>query len=421
MTTQPSSSAPAAAIGTGRSPVVRRSPLAIILAVLAIGGAACGGSEATDGATLLVSVDSVNGVPHVRSAGAPERWRLDSTLALADAGGEPFGRVTGVAGDWKGGVYVADAVARRIYRFGADGGYLGALGGSGAGPGEFRDMQGLAWVAGRLASLDAGNGRITLLAADGVDAPLSVRWQPLSGDVALEQTRPGEAYAPIAVPSATKGRLDRAYVRLIGAGVPDTLPEYAAPVTAASAVTCVSEERIGSFSIPFAARPYAARAPEQRTVVGSTGVYRLALLGADGDTLRVIERDLPAVPVSDAEWAEAEARWARFREENRGARCDASSISRPASKPFFRGVLWDDRGRLWVEAVAPTGFRFDVYDSTGVLVGELPAPQRDQSVPVAIRSGRLFWVAADSLGVQTVRVGRIVDRLVAPDAGAGGH
>lgn len=392
-----------------------------MVAVLVIGGAACGPGDATDGLALTVSVDSVGGVPHVRSSGTPSQWRLDSGVTLADAGGEPFGRVTGVAADWKGGVYVADAIARRVHRFAADGAHLDPLGGGGAGPGEFGDMQGLAWVAGRLASLDARNARITLLAADGADAPLSVRWQPVSGDVGLEQTRPGEAYAPVAVPSAREGGLDRAYLHLIGAGVPDTLPDYAAPVTAAAVVTCVSADRIVSFSIPLAARPYSARAPGRRTVVGSTGAYRLALLGPGGDTLRVMERDVPAVPVSDAEWAEAEARWASFQEENRGARCDATSITRPASKPAFRGVLWDDRGRLWVEAVAPTGFRFDVYDSTGVLVGELPAPPRDASVPLAIRGGRLVWVDADSLGVQTVRVSRVVDQPAAEPAADGGR
>lgn len=421
MTPKPDHFVPAISTGTLRHHVTRRSPRAIVLALLALGVAACGTGESADGGALLVSVDSVGGVPHVHNAGEPERWRLDSTLALGGAAGEPFGRVTGVAGDWKGGVYVADARAKRIYRFAADGEYLGALGGGGAGPGEFGAIQGLAWVAGRLASLDAGNGRITLLAADGVGAPLSVRWQPPTGEVALEQTRPGEAYAPTAVPSAAKGPSGgRAWVRLIGAGVPDTTPDYGATVSGTAAVTCTSPGRIGSFSIPFASRPYAVRAAEGRTLVGVTGVYRLALLGARGDTLRVLERDTPAVPVTDAEWREAEAGWARFQEDNRGGECDARSITRPASKPAFRGVAWDDRGRLWVEAVAPAGFRFDVFDSTGALVGEVPAPSRDASVPLAIRGGRLFWVAADSLGVQTVRVARIVDQAAASDTVVGG-
>lgn len=397
-----------------------RSPLRLALLAVALGAVACTGGDdiATNG--LVVSIDTVGGVPHVLNSGTSERWSLDSTVNIADAGGEPFGRITGVVGDWKGGLYVADAIALRVYRFAPDGSYLGSLGGKGSGPGEFRSMEGLAWVAGKLASLDAGNGRVTLLAADGEDPPLSVKWQALTGALTLEQTRPGEAYAPIAVPSAEPGRMDTKYLRLIGTGVPDTLPDYRAPLSRAAAVSCVSPGQIAGFSIPFAPRPYAARAPGNGTVVGSTGSYRLALLDAAGDTVRVTARDEQPVPVSDAEWADAQARWANFQEQNRGADCDVSGITRPASMPAFRGTLFDDRGRLWVEAVAVGGYRLDVFDSTGVLVAELPAPPRDPSVPMSVRTGRLFWTSADSLGVQTVHSARVVEQATASGSAASG-
>jgi len=62
-----------------------------------------------------------------------------------------------------------------------------------------------------------------------------------------------------------------------------------------------------------------------------------------------------------------------------------------------------------VEAYDCTGFRFDVFDSTGALVGELPAPARDRSVTPAVLGGRLHYVALDSLDVQTLRVARVVE------------
>ncbi len=397
-----------------------RRLLSLALLTLGLSAVACAGADDTSPNALVVSIDSVGGVPHVLNSGTPVRWSLDSTVVIHDAGGEPFGRVTGVVGDWKGGVYVADAIALRVYRFAPDGSYLGSLGGKGSGPGEFRSLEGLAWVAGKLASLDAGNGRITLLSSDGEDPPVSIKWQALTGELTLEQTRPGEAYAPVAVPSAQQGRKDTKYLRLIGTGAPDTLPDYGAEVSSSAAVTCVSPGQIASFSIPFAPRPYSARAPGNGTVVGSTGAYRLALLDAAGDTVRVMSRDEPPVPVSDAEWADAEVRWTRFQEQNHGADCDVSSITRPPAMPAFRGTLFDDGGRLWVEAVTTDGYRLDVFDSTGVLVAEFPAPPRDRSVAMTVRTGRLFWTAADSLGVQTVHSARVVEQAAPPDSVASG-
>ena len=370
---------------------------------------ACSGGDAERGTALTTAVDTAQGVVHVRNSGSPPVWRLDSTVTISTAGTEPFGRITGVVGDWKGGVYVADALAHHVYRYDKAGTYLGALGGEGSGPGEFRSMQGLAWVGGRLASLDAGNARITLLSADGSAEPQSVHWQPITGDVTLEQTRPGEAYADVVLGEPSRdGRMDGGFIRLIGPGLPDTVRDFRGKV-AGSAITCMAPDRISGFAVPYAVQPYAARAPDLRTVVGNTGQYRLALLDRGGDTLRVVERAVQPVPVSDAEWAAASARWDRFHEQNLDARCDADGITRPSAKPAFRSTLWDDRGRLWVEAVTPTGFRYDLFDSTGALVAELPAPERDRSVAPTVRSGRLYWVERDSLDVQSVKTARIVE------------
>jgi hypothetical protein len=113
--------------------------------------------------------------------------------------------------------------------------------------------------------------------------------------------------------------------------------------------------------------------------------------------------------VSDAEWAEVEVEWAEFQERTRGTRCNESGITRPATKPAFATAFFDDRGRLWVEAWEMSGFRFDVFDTTGALVGSMPAPARDRAVRPYIRTGRLYYVALDSLDVPAVHVARIVE------------
>src|SRR5690606_18645832 len=118
-----------------------------------------------------------------------------------------------------------------------------------------------------------------------------------AGAMALEQTRPGEAYALSSAPAGAQGPAGRAFVRLIGAGVPDTLPEYRGQAVDAATVTCPGPAGETSLVPPLAPRPFAARAPDQRTLVGRTGQYRFALLAPTGDTLLVIAREAPAAPV----------------------------------------------------------------------------------------------------------------------------
>ena len=386
-----------------------RRRIAILCAALA--AAACTATERPSVPGARTTVDTIAGVPHVANAGTPATWRLEPLLDVAEAGGEPFGRLTGVTGTAAGDVYAADALARRIYHFAPDGRFVAALGREGGGPGEFRSMRSLAWVGPHLATLDAGNGRVTLVGTDGAPGP-DVRWLALTGTgFGLEQTAPGEAYAPLPVFSPERRSTStQVYLRLTAAGVADTLAgRRIAAEGRATGVVCEGERGIHFFSVPDSPRPYAGRAPGRRTVLGETGHYRLAVVGPAGDTVRVVTRDGANPPFTDAEWAATREDWAEFQERVRGTRCDPADITRPASKPAFAEIFFDDRARMWVEAYDRAGFRFDVFDSTGALVGELPAPARDRSVTPAVLGGRLHYVALDSLDVQTLRVARVVE------------
>ncbi|HEY0971041.1 MAG TPA: efflux RND transporter permease subunit [Gemmatimonadales bacterium] len=393
-----------------------RTVMAAAVAGAALVASACtssGDTNASADDAVRTTVDSAGGVVHVTNTGTPPRWSLEPLLTIERAGDEELGRVTGVAADWAGYTYVADAIARRIHRITPEGELLVSVGREGAGPGEFRSMDGLAFVGGKLASLDAGNGRIGLVAPDGEGAPESVRWQAFTGDVTLEQTAPGEAYAPLFVRGTGDAPGRRLFLRLINAGTPDTLaPVEALKPAAPRSTTCeTSDGALHFFSVRYSPRGFLAPAPGQRLVAGDGAHYRLAYVAPSGDTLKVVARDVAPVPVSDAEWAEVESDWTEFRERTRGGRCDDASITRPAAKPAFASAFHDDRGRLWVEAWDTAGFRFDVFDTTGALVGELPAPpERDRSVRPYVRTGRLVYVAKDSMDVQSVRVATIAER-----------
>ena len=123
-----------------------------------------------------------------------------------------------------------------------------------------------------------------------------------------------------------------------------------------------------------------ARAIQRHVQAAVPAVYRIAHITQVGDTVRIIERTLAAVPISDAEWDERTYRYRRVREDHPGAECEPSEQPRPASKPLFRWIGQSMDQRLWVEVYTPAGFVFEVFDPAGRLIGQLPAPTRDRRV-----------------------------------------
>lgn len=78
-----------------------------------------------------------------------------------------FSRVSGLAVDDEGRVYVSDGQAREIRVFSAEGERLGVVGRPGDGPGEFRGAPRFGIVGDTLWAYDSQGGRITLFRRDG--------------------------------------------------------------------------------------------------------------------------------------------------------------------------------------------------------------------------------------------------------------
>jgi hypothetical protein len=113
--------------------------------------AACTREQTSDSLPMLPSIRDSAGVRIVEHAAEFEadRWRVEDRplLELGRADGRPFEEFHLIAGAHRfddGRVAVADGGSRQIRLFSPRGEFLGAVGGEGGGPGEFRD---LTWTA----------------------------------------------------------------------------------------------------------------------------------------------------------------------------------------------------------------------------------------------------------------------------------
>ena len=367
---------------------------------LAIGGCSKGRSDASG-----MTVDTIGGVVHVRHAGNAAEWTLRELASIGSADGPAsFGRVRSITADRDGNVYVADAQASEIRVFSPDGTHLRTIGRSGAGPGEFTDLYSIAWMGDTLAALDPRAGRISLLSRTGEWIGQIPHAAITGPDIRLNSV--GREVFSFDVKPGPENTMVRVYLRYAGNRV-DTLP-YPEQKSGGPPSTILCRHPTGGgltfFTNPFVPQVFQSPAPGDRVALINSGVYRIAILGAKGDTAMVIEKQHQPAPITDAEWEEVTRGHREWSTANPGAKCTPVEFTRPAGKPALRTIFFDDAERMWVEVVTADGHSFDVFDERGAHLGNMRAPARQRSVPPYVRGDRLYLVTTDSLDVQSVKV-----------------
>lgn len=357
------------------------------------------------------SANGSNAASHDPGAGIAETpwtsetaWRVEEVLLLGRLDGtqpDVFGEIRAIDVTPQGELLVFDHFGNELRRFDASGNHLGSVGGTGAGPNEFRSVVAIsARPNGEVWIIDALNARYTV-----VDAQGQMRTFPrVAGRVVRRTAWVGGfdddgRMTDIVVESRGNAVVD-AMIRLGDDG--SVVSEHPIPRIEVPAPTLGFGVMV---SLPFL--PRVMRAWDRRGAVWQAldTEYRLTRLDMSGDTTMVVTRDRQQ-PLTTAEQDSLNDAIVKI-EADMGIK--VADDVRPDRVPLLRWFTVDTDGHLWVCATGRDPCTTaDVHSPEGTFLGavELPVPIASAPAPL-VRDGRIYGVTSGAHGEPQLFVGRV--------------
>jgi hypothetical protein len=242
-----------------------------------------------------------------------------------------------------GTIFVYDAQVPIIRQYSAAGDHVRDIGRKGQGPGEYRYVDGMQILGdGRLAVLDYGNQRVNVYDSAGVFLESHNYGRGYYGNNDFVVDSAGNFYIRVMAPAAPKSEGEEfgsVWLKLSASG--ELIDSIARPLADLALPP----------SAPFHDERVSVLSNRGYLVVGHNRSYALEVHESD-DLVRRITRDADPEPVKSAEREQWEAvlEYADKRARERwGPEHGIDYPPLPRTKPFFRDLLVDADGRIWVD------------------------------------------------------------------------
>lgn len=298
--------------------------------------------------TALVAIGLGGGTMAAQAPAIP----LIRELTVGQVDGPPeyaLGRFELLAPARDGGFYIYDFSDTEIRRYDGTGKFRGRIGRKGSGPGEYRAVEGLQLHGDSLLlAYDPANGRISIfdtagayrrqitLARPGYFTSNAFHVGP-NGHLYL---RVGAAHGP---PEGAGSGAQYLVMRLDGTAVDSIVLPIEDTSRPGEALPYVLMTADGP-RYSFPTMTLTTLLPDGGLATGRNDSYRIAVQ-PKGRTATTLTKPGQPQKLAGAERDEWEA-WSRF---FAGRPNGGAPRALPAVKPYFRGLLADDAGRLWVQ------------------------------------------------------------------------
>ena len=352
--------------------------------------------------------------------GDSAHWRVgvEPLLDLAESGtgdAHYFRLVRDVRRMTDGGIVVSNRGSDEIRKFSSDGGFVGAAGGSGEGPGEFTNLLRIELAGDSLLGLD-WDGRMAIFGPDlGL---VHTMWpDPDVGEV--RYLSGGMMVAEIAVPDYEAGGLARHPTVLVLFDLEGTSGDTIGWTPGREEYT---SETLSA--APLFGKASVFDTHGDRVFVGSSHDMQIEELNTSGDTVRILR--IPDYPLALTA--------AQVRAE-RDARLDIplppgvtvlpphfvaalEDMPSPETRPAYAGMLLDPTGAIWLrpfrgmsEGTGPEPWL--VFGPDGDWLGNVEIPENFRVMDIGV--DEILGVWRDELGVEHPQV-RNLDRSRLPAA-----
>jgi hypothetical protein len=383
----------------------------------------CNSSRPSDDTASL----DLSGVPVVEDTApawpADSGWTLARTpvLDLGSADAPPayqFQVIVGAARLPDGGYVVADGRRNQLLFYDASGRPRATAGGPGAGPGEFRSIQGLSVTGDSVLAYDPLLGRLTVLGPDGAVRG-TVQLAPTGNDqhslhsYAFVGTLDGRLVMVPQLFAPRRGGKKSVYwdsAAILAYDMDGTLLGKLAEPKRMEMFTSSQ----GSSAVPFGRRT-GATANGASLFETHNRTFEIHVYGGQGKLDRVIRRAWQPRPVTSAD----RERMIRFFVARSGLPDNDPQVTSfqrmlesaplPEHMPATGRLIADPQGTLWAADYRlpwdTTSTRWSIFDPNGVWLGSLHTP--DGFDVLSVTPDALLGVQRDSMDVEHFQVLRI--------------